>query len=769
MKKLHYISFVIALLFSQNVLSQQNFWRTASAKKNVTNEDLVKRAHTPTKSIKLDFLYDNFVNYLTNTSQKNSETLIKFPNNKGEFSNYRIVENSSLSPELQQKYPSIKSYVGYNVDHPSEIINFSFSPQFGLYGSITSEEKTTLIDPYQKDKLSYIIYDKNDLVKSKDYTCLLDVTESGLGVDNLKLDHVKSARNQANDGKLLKFRLAVTTTTEYSNYVIQQANVTNGTETEKKAAIFAAVNISVSRINGILKNDLGVVLELIPTTDQLFFINSDTFEVTDSYQMIDENIVVTNSIIGATNYDIGHLFFQVNAAKDSNGLANTPAVCLDNYKAGGVTGTIIPIGDAFDIDFTAHEIGHQLGAHHTHNNNCNRTYATSVEPGSGSTIMAYTGICPPNIQKNSNDYFHTKSIEEINSTLNSISCGQIISTTNTAPVITSNLNSGYTIPTSTAFALETTATDKENDQITYNWEQMNNEVSETSISKLPPISSNLQGPNFRSFPPQKVGIRYFPRLEKIISNQIVFETNPYLSSPTQYDQNNWEVIPSAARSMKFSVTVRDNNTQTGQTARQDVNVNFVNTGAAFSVTSQSINEFWKQNNPATIKWNVAGTTANGIDTPNVKILLSTNGGLTFDKVLAESVPNNGSYTFSVPAGLGTTSQARIMIKAIGNVFLAVNSANFSIESSLGTVEETQKEVFTISPNPSKGIITLDFADQTNNAQLKVVDMVGRAVFTSKLNASKSQQINLSHLTNGVYIISIETKEQTFTKKLIIKK
>ena len=769
MKKLHYISFVIALLFSQNVFSQQNFWRTASAKKNVTNEDLVKRAHTPTKSIKLDFLYDNFVNYLTNISQKSSETLIKFPNNKGEFSNYRIVENSSLSPELQQKYPSIKSYVGYNVDQPSEIINFSFSPQFGLYGSITNGEKTTLIDPYQKDKLSYIIYDKNDLVKSKDYNCLLDVTESGLGVDNLKLDRVKSARNQANDGKLLKFRLAVTTTTEYSNYVIQQANVTNGTEAEKKAAILAAVNISISRINGILKNDLGVVLELIPTTDQLFFINSDTFEVTDSYQMIDENVLVTNTIIGATNYDIGHLFFQVNTAKNSNGLANTPAVCLDNYKAGGVTGTIIPVGDAFDIDFTAHEIGHQLGAHHTHNNNCNRTYATSVEPGSGSTIMAYTGICPPNVQKNSNDYFHTKSIEEINSTLNSISCGQIISTSNTAPVITVNLKPSYTIPTSTSFALETTATDKENDQITYNWEQMNNEVSETSISSLPPVSSNLQGPNFRSFPPQKVGIRYFPRLEKILVNQIIFETNPYLSSPSQYEQNNWEIIPSVARTMKFAVTVRDNNTQTGQTARQDVNISFVNTGASFSVTSQTMNEFWKQNNPATIKWNVAGTTANGIDTPNVKILLSTNGGLSFDKVLAESVPNTGSYTFSVPAGLGNTSQARIMIKAIDNVFLAVNSANFTIESTLGTIEENQKETFTISPNPSKGIITIDLAESANNAQLKVVDIVGRTVYTSKLNASKSQQINLSHLINGVYIISLETNKQTFTKKMIIKK
>ncbi len=221
--------------------------------------------------------------------------------------------------------------------------------------------------------------------------------------------------------------------------------------------------------------------------------------------------------------------------------------------------------------------------------------------------------------------------------------------------------------------------------------------------------------------------------------------------------------------MKFAVTVRDNNTQTGQTARQDVNISFVNTGASFSVTSQTMNEFWKQNNPATIKWNVAGTTANGIDTPNVKILLSTNGGLSFDKVLAESVPNTGSYTFSVPAGLGNTSQARIMIKAIDNVFLAVNSANFTIESTLGTIEENQKETFTISPNPSKGIITIDLAESANNAQLKVVDIVGRTVYTSKLNASKSQQINLSHLINGVYIISLETNKQTFTKKMIIKK
>lgn len=770
MKKVTSTFIIATLLFGGNVLAQQNFWRTASEISSKSKEQQIKRSHTPTKSIKLDLSYDNLVKYLTNTNARSISRLLKFPDENGKFITYKITESSNFSEELQQKYTDIKSYTGYNIDNPNQRINFSLSPQFGLFASLINGDKTILIDNFSKNNSSYIIYDKKNLISdNSNFKCNVEENENGLGIDNLNFETItKSARLSANDGNLRKFRLAITTTTEYSNYIIQQANVTNGTLAQKNAAILAAVNVSMTRINGILKNDVGILLELVPNTDQLFFIDNDSFESTNSNQMLEENIIVTNNTIGASNYDIGHLFFKVNNLNDSNGLANLAAICQNNRKAGGVTGTVAPIGDAFDIDFTAHEIGHQLGANHTHNNACNRSIANSMEPGSGSTIMAYAGICSPNVQQNSDAYYHTRSIEEINNNLNTISCAQLLPTANVAPVITAQLNNSYNLPIATAFALETSATDANGDQLTYTWEQMNPQVAETTTRSLPPLSSNTRGPSFRSFPPKNEGIRYFPRLEKILTNELVFETNPYISSSSNYNLNNWEVIPNVARTMNFSVTVRDNNTQVGLTTRQNVSLNFVAQAGPFRVTSQTINENWVQNNQATINWDVAGTNANGINTQNVKILLSTNGGESFDKVLAESVPNNGSYTFRVPGGLGNTNTARIMIKAVNNVFLAVNSTNFSIESSLET-EEPENNTFDISPNPSNGIINLRLPEFSRSGSIRIVDITGRVVYSNTLASTANQQLNLSHLSNGVYIVSVELDNKQFTKKIIIKK
>ena len=57
--------------------------------------------------------------------------------------------------------------------------------------------------------------------------------------------------------------------------------------------------------------------------------------------------------------------------------------------------------------------------------------------------------------------------------------------------------------------------------------------------------------------------------------------------------------------------------------------------------------------------------------------------MNFDHVIVDSTPNNGEYTFTVPEGWGVTEEARIMIKAIDNYFLNVNTTNFTVDSTLG--------------------------------------------------------------------------------------
>lgn len=763
MKKLKYLFLLSSISFIPDLYAQPNFWRGQS-REVINKNNLVERRQQPNNSLQIQLNYQLFVNYLNDDNRINKT--LKFPNSKGEFEDYILQEESSLHPTLQKKYPEIKSFVGTNTKNPQEKIYLNYSPYFGLFANIVGENKNLIIDPLTKDKTSYLVYEKSDLsINADQFICNSEQENKSinLGIDNLDFQKSK-LRTSSTTNYLRKFRMAVATSTEYSDFIIQRAGLGNATEKEKKAAILAAVNVSINRINGILKNDVGVILELIPTTDQLFFIDSDTYEISNVYQMIDENVVVTNRIIGSANYDIGHLFFKVNSSRLSNGLANTPSVCEENYKAGGVTGTVIPIGDPFDIDYTAHEIGHQLGALHTQNNSCYRSQY-GIEPGSGSTIMAYTGICKPNVQSNSDAYFHSKSIEQINYSLNLSlhNCAIKIPTNNSLPTILTQSKS-FNIPHSTAFSLSMEAKDANNDELTYNWEQIDNSVGEV----MPPLSSNKRGPMFRSFPASKNPERFFPKIEKIITDQIVFNSNYYNESENLYYLNNWEVVPNNARTLTFRGTVRDNNSEIGLNSTIDQTINIQSDGP-FKVTSQTTNETWKVGNQVTITWDVANTNITPINTSNVKIVLSTDGGKTWNKTLVESTPNNGSYTFNVPSNLGITSNARIMIRAVDNIYLAVNSSNFTIDSPLATNDIRQKD-FTLYPNPSNGWITIKTKNSSSPLEIDVYDMTGRKVKSLKLNSTQTEnKINLTDLSNGVYIIKSKIGSEENSQKLIIRK
>ena len=742
-------SIILTLLLGcSTAFGQQNYWKEIS-QRNVNSTNLVDRSSTP-KAYKLFTLnIDNLLNDLNQVKGKSTGHIVNIPNENGEVTKYAVEEASIMAPKLQEKFNTIKSYVGKSVDGKSSI-RFSYSPYHGFSAMIQKGHQVSYIDAYTEDLSTYISYSRQNVDDNINFTCHTDDVQQQNLINQIT-DNAPINKT-ANDGKLRKYRLALATTIEYSRYHINKAGLQSGTDEEKLAAVLSAINVAMTRVNGVYEKEFGITMELVENNDKIVFIKTDEYTNNSGGAMLKENQTVLDREIGTANYDVGHVF-----STGGGGVAYLQSPCSTS-KAGGVTGLGAPINDPFYIDYVAHEMGHQFGAPHTFNNSCggNRSGATAVEPGSGSTIMAYAGICPPNVQNNSDPYFSTVSVNNIYNFIKSAngSCSVNTDSGNNEPIIEISKLS-HNIPHSTAFILEATATDLDGDALTYNWEQ-----TDTQIATQPPVSTNTGGPTFRSLNPTTEGYRYFPNLQSIVAGKLTLDTNP---APM-----NWEVIPSVARTLKFSILARDNNPKGGQTDRKNLTLVVKNVGP-FKVTSQSITENWKQDNSATINWDVAGTDANGIDTQNVKILLSVDGGQKFDYVLAETVPNNGSYTFTVPAGLGITDKARIMIKAIDNVFLAVNSANFSIESSLATNEIKGKDLATISPNPSKGIINLDFAKSVTTGKITVTDLAGRSVYVSKLNSSKSQQINLTNLTNGVYIISIESDGQNFTKKLIIKK
>ena len=393
----------------------------------------------------------------------------------------------------------------------------------------------------------------------------------------------------------------------------------------------------------------------------------DPFSGSACTQLSQNQTNMTN-VIGSANYDVGHVF-----SVGSGGCAGLGVICDNASKARGATGLNPPTGDAFYIDYVAHEIGHQFGGDHTFNGtagscNGNRVSTSAYEPGSGSTIQAYAGICgAQNLQSNSDAYFHARSLLQMSNELLSTSCAQFITLNNQAPVAGSPPN--YTIPISTPFVLTALATDPDGDPLSYCWEQYDLEGTSTE----PPAANDTDGPLFRSLTPTVSPSRYFPKITDIINNS---------STP-------WEVLPSVSRTMTFRMTVRDYHNLAGCTDEDDVVVTSSSTSGPFVVTSQGVATTWMEGSSQTITWNVANTTASPVSCTNVDIYLSVDGGFTYPVALSLNEPNDGSATISVPPG--TTTQGRVMVRGSNNIFFDINNANITIEAGLPN--------FTLTLNP----------------------------------------------------------------------
>jgi subtilisin-like proprotein convertase family protein len=654
--------FLVVVVFSFEMTAQrQNPWQKSSTAV-LESQIKVKRTSLVTEFEVFSLDMATFRNQLSNAPKRGSligvsNHEVTFPDVDGTTKRYRIYEAPVMHPELQAQFSDIKSYVGVCLDNKSSVIRFSMTI-FGLHAMILSPKGTVYIDPYTADLNNYMVYKKKNAISGSSFECLTSDTEIP---DDTPVHF--SPRNaydiESNTGIFRTYRLGLACTVEYAQFHINLAGVAGGTVAERDAAVLSAMNVTMTRVNGLFERDMSLTMVIVPNnTNVIFFLpeKPDALTNSDGGALINEIQPIINAGIGTANYDIGHVF-----STGGGGIAQLNSPC-GTGKARGVTGQNNPIGDPFDVDYVAHEMGHQYGATHTQNNNCNRTGSTAVEPGSASTILGYAGICSPNVQNNSDDHFHAVSSVQMDSFVaGSGNCSVNISNNNSAPVIQPIPN--YTVPRSTPLILPGNATDADGDALTYCWEQIDNQVS-----TQPPVASATGGPNFRSLSPQTSPDRYLPNLATVL---------------TGVTANTWEVIPSVNRTMNFALTVRDNELiNGGQTARANMTVTTNAAAGPFVVNSPNTNVSWLAGSNQTITWDVAGTTANGINTALVDIYLSTNGGTSFPVLVASNVPNDGSETITIPNNVGT--QNRIMVRGDNHIFYDVSNTNFTIATSTPT-------------------------------------------------------------------------------------
>ena len=707
---------IIALMAFANFSKAQDgvsYWKTTVKKSNAVTFENKKQITNP-KLFQLDF--EMLKNVLIEAPKKGgkiaSNVIVSFPDVDGSVSQFKVVENSNMDPALEAKYPGIHSYVGQGINDPTALIYFSVSP-LGLQTMLVRADKSAVfIEPYTTDQSAYVVYRKSDKAASLN-TFECSVVSKVMDGTNL------TARPNADDGFLRNYRLALSVTGEYTVFF-------GGT----KPLALAAMNNSMTRVNGVFEIDFGVHMTLIANNDLVIYTNASTdpYSVasTGSGGAWNQELQTTlTNVIGSANYDIGHLF----GASGGGGNAGCIGCVCVNPTAGTPLGKgsgftspadAIPSGDNFDIDYVAHEMGHQFGGNHTFTHS-NEGTGAQMEPGSGSTIMGYAGITgATDVQPHSDAFFHAISIQQITNYIKTTTCQTNTPSGNAIP--TANAGLDYTTPKGTPFKLTGAGTDANGgDVLSYCWEQM--DVG-TPTTTFPSVTATT-GSAFKSFLPSTTPFRYFPQLSTVKTGATSWT---------------WEAVPNVARALNFRLTVRDNHAGGPANNSDDMIVTVNATAGPFIVTVPNTTVVWPAGSTQTVTWNVAGTTANGVNTANVDILLSTDGGNTYPITLLAATPNDGTQSITVPNNIGITN--RIMVKGTNHIFFDISDVNFRISDPNGGLSFISTSPFASSafcPGEVVNVVfTTDGAAQAGN------------IFTAQLSNSAgsfASPVNIGTLTS----------------------
>ena len=634
MKWLHSLGLTVVLSCAafQPVRAATNFWQDVDTHYQarvvgdtpLTNV-LVKKGRRLTASL----------SEMRQVFSSSSGVVISIPLPDGTMTSYQFSRSSVMPDELAAKYPEIQTFKATDITDPSNRGSFDITPQ-GFHGMFQHEGKWVFIDPENRnDAGNYVAYyGINALpLESRPQD---QVINEGLLSTNVTADSLYSSRPLIGTN-LRTYRLAVAATAEYTAF-----------HGGKDQAI-AAINTLISRVNEVYERDLSIRFQLVVNNDNIVYTNRFTDPYSNSDDDAETNATSLPTVIPNSSFDIGHVLNT-----GGGGVAFLSGVCRDGSKSIGMTGISNPTGDAFYIDYVAHELGHQLGANHTFNGtssacgNGNRESANAWEPGSGSTIMGYAGICGmQDLQANSDPHFHTGSIQEMLETTESAGCGTLTATQNTIPI--ADAGDDFTIPANMPFTLVGFGSDEDADNLSYIWEQYDTGNASSGLSTMVDDSTR---PLFRSLQPSASPERTLPNIVD------------YTSGTLQVG----ETMPITSRDLNFRLTVRDGK---GGVATDEMKVTVVAGGSTFQITEPLEDDVLEPGASAFIRWDVAGTDLATIGCSAVDLLMSENGDEVFDLIIVQGAPNDGVHAYTVSAS--TTSDAVIMLRCSTSGFFALSS------------------------------------------------------------------------------------------------
>lgn len=715
---------------------------------------------------------------------------IELPLPDGSFIMLSVVESPILSDALAKKHPQIKTFKVYQTDNPSFTGRLDFTP-LGFHAMLRTSDGIVYINPesnYTKKagKTNYRSFKKSSLLPQQPFTCNTKTHKHAIENFSYHVDANYRPAAKKRFGSTIKvYRLALAATSEYN------MTVGEGNKNTSLAEMITAIN----RVNEIYEQDIAVRLKLVTGTE-LISSNPKDFSNNNGDKLLLENQQWIDDITGSANYDIGHIF-----STGGGGLASVGSVCdgdgdgVDEYKAQGVTGLKNPTGEAFYVDYIAHEIGHQLGATHTFNadgaaagdcsgNRVNQFYSDKItylassayEVGSGSTIMAYAGLCrSQDLQENTDAYFHGRSIEQIRQLIDGdISkaepdelfwadgsvCGTTVSSGDIPP--TADAGDDFIIPANTPFVLTGSATDADSAATTYiyTWEQFDLGNATKSLSAM--HTDQGSGPLIRSLPGSTSPERYIPSLSAILSGDLT--------------ANIGERLPTTDRILNFRLTLRSG---TNGIDQDDMRITVNKNSGPFSVTAPTNSTSFQGYTFVETRWNVANTHLTPIDCKTVDITYSTDGGNTFSTNLLSNTANDGGEYILLPNE--STQNGRIKVQCSDNIFFNISPDNLAVSAvtappaatlSISDIATTNKAdtssasyTFHISRiGSSSGTSTVTYTVSGSGTNPVTADNFAGAIFPSDtvtfLNGEMLKTVSINLIGQSLIL-----EEKTFTVTL----